>query len=456
MQYKKYYIGIFVFIITLTAVLFFANNSANAQNLTEEQKAKLEAELAQVEKEQAKAEAELKNAQAQSTSISRDISILDAKIKVAQLNIKAKNLQIETLGKDINKKVAHIGLLEDRIDRGKQTLSQIMRKTNEIDGYSFAEILLAQDTLTGFFEDIDNFESVQQGLKDTFEQLRDDKTETEAEKSTLEKRRNAETDAKYVIEQQKKSIEADTKEKQRLLAISKGNEAAYKADLQKKIARAAEIRSALFPLRGSEPIPFGLALQYANTASSKTGIRPAFLLAIIQQESNLGANVGTCNRSGDGPNKHWSKIMPGPEDKANGLSRRDDQTIFLRIVNNLGISPEGLPLSCPWGTGWGGAMGPAQFIPSTWQMFENRIANALGTSKVDPWNPAHAFTASALYLADLGAGSQTYTAERNAACRYYSGRACDNKTPANAFYGNEVVIRADTIQRTMIDPLQGI
>jgi hypothetical protein len=89
-------------------------------------------------------------------------------------------------------------------------------------------------------------------------------------------------------------------------------------------------------------------------------------------------------------------------------------------------------------------------------MFENRIANALGTSKVDPWNPAHAFTASALYLADLGAGSQTYTAERNAACRYYSGRACDNKTPANAFYGNEVVIRADTIQRTMIDPLQGI
>jgi hypothetical protein len=35
-------------------------------------------------------------------------------------------------------------------------------------------------------------------------------------------------------------------------------------------------------------------------------------------------------------------------------------------------------------------------------------------------------------LADLGAGSQTYSSERNAACRYYSGRSCDSRSPANS------------------------
>ncbi|MEK7642071.1 MAG: lytic murein transglycosylase [Patescibacteria group bacterium] len=444
-----------VFLLCLFSV--FPTSSVSAQTaLTPEQKARLERELAQVEAEQKAAEKELANAQAQSSSITRDISVLTAKIKVAQLNIKAKNLAIENLGKDIKGKQTHIDNLEDRIDRGKDSLAVIMRKTNEVASYTLPEILLSQSSLTGVLRDIDSFASVQNGLKETFEQVRSDKTETESEKNALEKRRNAETDARYSIQQEEKSIKNDEAEKRRLLSISKGNEAAYQADLAKKRQRAAEIRAALFPLRGSDPIPFSLALQYANTAAAKTGIRPAFLLAVIQQESNLGANVGTCNRIGDGPEKHWSKIMPGPADKAAGLSRRDDQTIFKRIVAALGISTEGLPLSCPWGAGWGGAMGPAQFIPSTWVLFESRISAAIGGAHPDPWNPSHAFMASAIYLSDLGANGKTYTAERNAACRYYSGRVCDARAPANAFYGNEVTNRADVIQRTMIDPLQGL
>jgi hypothetical protein len=35
-------------------------------------------------------------------------------------------------------------------------------------------------------------------------------------------------------------------------------------------------------------------LQFATEASQKTGVRPAFLLGILTQESNLGKNVGSC------------------------------------------------------------------------------------------------------------------------------------------------------------------
>lgn len=443
-------------ILVAFLMLFSLPFVVSAQELTSAQKAALERELAQVEAEQKKVEAELAKTQAQSSSLQRDLTLLDQKIQAAKLNIRAKNLKIESLGKDIKQKEAYIGTLEQRIEKGKETLAVIMRKTNETGSLTIPELLLAQTTITGVLQDIDDFEAVQTGLKDTFEQLRTDKAETAAERDTLDKRRNVEIDARYVILQEQKNIEVDEKEKKRLLSLSKMSEQAYQADLAAKRARATQIRASLFPLRGSDPIPFGDAYRYAVAASQKTGVRPAFILAVIQQESNLGANVGTCNRPGDPASKHWTRIMPGPEDKAAGRSRRDDQTVFKRIVANLGGNVEGLPLSCPWGAGWGGAMGPAQFIPTTWVLFEVRIASALGIQNPDPWNPQHAFMASAMYLGDLGANGQTYSSERNAACRYYSGRACDNKAPANAFYGNEVVIRADTIQRTMIDQLQGL
>jgi membrane-bound lytic murein transglycosylase B len=99
-------------------------------------------------------------------------------------------------------------------------------------------------------------------------------------------------------------------------------------------------------------------------------------------------------------------------------------------------------------------MGPAQFIPSTWKLLVNRIATALGVKRPDPWSPQDAFMASALYLTDLGAESGSYTGERNAACRYYSGRKCDSKKPYNSSYGDSVMKKATNIQQNLIDPLQ--
>ena len=442
------------FLILATFMLALMPFFVHAQALTPQQKAQLERELAQVEADQKQAEQDLAEAQNQSSSLKRDIAILDAKIKVAQLNIKAKNLLIESLGKDIKNKETYIGKLDDRIDRGRDTLAQIMRKTNEVGSFTLPEVLLSQNSVAGFFKDIDTFESVQEGLKTTFEQIRADKTETEAEKDALDKRRNSEMDAKYVIQQEQKNIQADESEKQRLLNISKNNEKSYATVLADKRARAAQIRAALFQLRDANPIPFGDALKYAQAAAAKTGVRPAFVLAILTQESALGANVGACYltdaTTGDGINKKTGLTV------SHVMKPGRDVEPFMNIVRTLGGDPFKQVVSCPQSVGWGGAMGPAQFIASTWVLFEDRISSNLGISGIpDPWNPAHAFMASSIYLGDLGASSGTYSAERNAACKYYSGRSC-SASSLIASYGNQVISRADTIQRTMIDPLQGL
>ena len=445
------------FVVLLLALPLFSYVHAET---TDERETRLKAELAQVEKEQAETEKILAETQNQSASIQRDILILTTKIKAAQLNIKAKNILIESLGKDINKKQAKIEDLEGHISRGKETLAQIMRKTNEADSYSFAEFILSRESLSNAFLDIDNFESVQESLKETFENIRDDKQQTETEKSTLSTRKNQETDARAVILAEQKSIEANEKEKKRLLAISKGNEVAYSQELAAKRAKAAQIRAALFSLRDATAIPFEVALKYANEASKATGIRPAFILGIFAQESSLdasdstfGKQVGSCYltdpKTGAGASVKSGNTFP------NVMKPTRDVEPFLSITKALGLDYTKTLVSCPQSVGWGGAMGPAQFIPSTWVLYEAGIKRALGITTPNPWNPEHAFVAASLLLIDNGALAGSFTSEKNAACKYYSGSSCLAASYANA-YGTSVMAKAEMIQRTMIDPLQGI
>src|ERR1035437_4176817 len=84
-------------------------------------------------------------------------------------------------------------------------------------------------------------------------------------------------------------------------------------------------------------------------------------------------------------------------------------------------------------------MGPAQFIPSTWKIFESRLRDAFGYS-ANPWSPRDAFIASAMYLTDLGAVGTSTSAQSKAACKYYGtgGSSCS--------YSRSVMILKNKIQ----------
>jgi membrane-bound lytic murein transglycosylase B len=127
---------------------------------------------------------------------------------------------------------------------------------------------------------------------------------------------------------------------------------------------------------------------------------------------------------------------------------------FTAITSALGLDPFAMPVSCPQETGYGGGMGPAQFIPSTWVPYQNRIAKLAGHPGVpaNPWDNLDAFTAIALYMTDLGAGAQTPSAERTAALKYFAGGYYRN--PAFAPYGDNVMKYAANFQQE-IDILNG-
>jgi len=189
-------------------------------------------------------------------------------------------------------------------------------------------------------------------------------------------------------------------------------------------------------LQGSEAIPFERALKYANTAWRETGVRPAFLLGVIAEESELGANLGSGNWEID-LYQCYKKI-------GYSTSAEKQKAAFLEITSELGLDPNLMPVSKAPYYGCGGAMGPAQFMPTTWQLYKKSIAKRTGNNPPSPWNPEDAFMASALLLKDNGAAAGGYTAERRAALRYLAGGNWEKR--AYAFYGDDVMALAKKYQ----------
>lgn len=407
-----------------------------------QRQARLQAALDSVNAEIAADQKLLDSKQSEGVSIQRDIDILTLKIKQAELTIKANQIVLEQLKKDISGKTATIQTLSQKIDANKASLGDLVRKTDEFDQGSLTEFLFTDKKFSDFFSILDRYDQVKSALHDLYVDTTTAKAQTETEKKKLVDTQTAKAAAQAKIVKSKADIQRDQAEQKRLLALNKQQQKDYKALIADRQAKAAAIKAALFNLRDTAAIPFGTAYQYALLAQQKTGIRPAFLLAILTQETNLGKNVGTCNRPQDPPEKHWRNIM----------SPSRDQGPYLQLAQDLGFDPDTQPLSCPLGgSGWGGAMGPAQFIPSTWVLMKDRVAAATGDNPPNPWNAKDAFMASALYLTDLGAANGGTAAEKTAALKYYAGAAWQKR--ANQFYGTQVIAKAASIQANMIDPL---
>ena len=442
--------GSIAFALLLVASPVFPALRAQAQAVscdTPAEKAACQAQYNELQDEIAQQQQIIDQTRAQEKSLTGDVTALNAKIAQAQAQIAAKNLTISKLESQINQKAATITTLTSKINAGKASLASMLRQQSELDDYSAVEVALSADDVSGFFADADAFESVQRDMQSLFTGIRKTQAQTEQEKEALAAQQNQQLDAKKVVETQKQQIATDKTQKQQLLAVAQQSEAQQAAVLAANQAKAAAIKAALFPLRDAASIQFGDALAFAKIAQSKTGVDPAFILAILTQESNLGQNVGQCymtdDATGNGKGKNTGTPFTGV------MSPTRDVPPFLALAAQLGFDPHAQVVSCPIASvgGWGGAMGPSQFIPSTWAAYASRIASATGDSPANPWDPKDAIMATALYMADLGAGGGGYTAEQTAAAKYYAGGGWAGS--AGQSYGNQVMAKVAAIQQNI-------
>jgi len=415
-----------------------------AQTLSDavtDHRAKLLQELQQLETEINGYQVLIGGKRTEAQSLERDISILDTKIKKTKLEIRAVDVAIEALQDKIVDKEVSIGSIVSKVNREKLSLAELIRAMQEYDDVSVLEIVLSYDRVSDFLDEADSIATVQASIQDSFDALRVVKKLEESARDELVDRKQEKSELRAVQNLQKRQLEKDEAERKNILKVTRGKESEYRKIQTNKQKSAASIRSQLFLLQGSPAIPFEKAALFAERASQKTGVRVAFILGVIAQESELGRNIGQCNLPGDPPSQRWDKIMKPTR----------DQKPYLDITSRLGLDPNMMPLSCPMSVGWGGAMGPAQFIPSTWVLYEAKITAKNGHNPPNPWDPEDAFMASAIYLGELGAN--TRAGEFTAAAKYFAGG--NWRGALGRSYANQVLAKVENYQE-QLDIIQGI
>ena len=423
------------------AVLPFSGELAHSQTQDE-----LKQELADIERQIAAYEQELSNARAEKQTLNNKIKQLKGEQSKIQLEIHAGNLRMDQLGDELSVTEQGIAAATDKLSDFKAEAADLLRALHQQDGTSILEILVGANNLTEAMREMDNLIVLSEDVNTMAVQMKAAKEELADKQETLEAQQDEVSQMLAVQALRVQEYQSKVSEQNNLLAVTKGVEAEYQAVLNESKKNAAQIRSRLYEMAGgaTTKVTFSEAVELAKQASQMTGVRAAFLLAILTQESNLGKNVGTCNRPGDPVEKSWRNVMHPTRDLPK----------FEAIVKELGLDPETTPVSCPMirngqRIGWGGAMGPAQFIPSTWVGYKDKVTELTGRP-ANPWDIRDAFIASAVKLKAGGATKNGTKGEWDAAMRYFSG----STNPRYRFYGDNVLKQTEKYQAEL-DALAG-
>jgi membrane-bound lytic murein transglycosylase B/uncharacterized protein YjeT (DUF2065 family) len=419
-------------VLVLPGLFVFASPSEERQALEEE--------LRQLEEQIAQYEESIAKTGQQKTTLENKVATLKSKIKKLDLQIQQSNVVIKDLGLQIADTEASIGKTTQEIEAGKERLSAILQEVYEEDQRSLIEILLLEG-IGDFFDNLAALEALNVKNRDLLASIKALKVSLGEQKSALDEEKSG-LEKQVVVQTLQRQESANIKAEQD--ALLKLTEAEYQKQLTEKSnveKQAQAIRGRIFDLIGVPEAPtFGEAYSIAKLVGDQINVRPALLLAVLTQESNIGKNVGQCylkdTTTGNG-------VRVGGASITKVMKPSRDVQPFLQITADLGRDPLNTPVSCPIPSvgGYGGAMGPAQFIPSTWLMYKGRLLELKG-SPADPWNIRDAFLAAAVYLSDSGAAKKSYDYEWCAAVSYFSGSCSLSNQRRYRFYGDSVMAMA--------------
>jgi len=368
----------------------------------------LENQIEQKQQEINQYQQRIKDNQQKARTLNNDIQILEDQISQIRVEIGQVDLVIQESTLNIQGIDVKINELNKKIDQEKDLLAEYIRTVAVYDQDTLLEMVLRNEKFSDFFNQISALENVQEQTQNVLIAIQSLKQESEEQRGELENEREAQNRLKSLQLIQKRTVEKRQWQKEDLLDQTKGEEYRYQQLIKNAESAITYITEQISFLANKDE-----AIQYAVFASSQTGIRPAFLLGVLEAESRLGINVGKGN---------WQKDMYQCYRDIGYLTRAENEkNAFMQICQELGLNPDLQPVSAePW-YGCGGALGVAQFMPTTWLAYKDRVTVLTGHNPPNPWNHQDAFMAAAIKLANGGADQRTEIGERTAYAKYLGG-----------------------------------
>lgn len=163
---------------------------------------------------------------------------LNTDIKITQSKINSTNLEIQGLELQIGDK-------STIIDRSVKGLGESIRRIHEHDSKSMVELILSTEKISDIWNDVENLQNFQKKARDQVIQLRAVRKDLRVDKDETEQAKQKLVSLRSDLDDQKKIVDQNKREKDRLLNATKNKESNYNKLIEEKLAKKKQFEKAL-------------------------------------------------------------------------------------------------------------------------------------------------------------------------------------------------------------------
>ncbi len=175
----------------------------------------------------------IREKQADQITLKNQLSTIEDRLEKINLDIEEIGLEISKTALEINKVETDSRNLDNKIEKQKQHIASILSSMHRRDQISTLEMLLLNDSLAEFLNEVKYLEDTNEELEKSVNSLKNDKEKLEDNKAILSKKSEEMTQLKNELQDQKDSLAYEHENKDYLLKETKSSEQQYQALLQK-------------------------------------------------------------------------------------------------------------------------------------------------------------------------------------------------------------------------------
>lgn len=353
--------------------------------------------------------------QQETSRLTDTVELLEDRVRQARLELDYTIVSLEETRLRVRAAEEDMVLLGQKQERVRQLLAKILNLMDGFDRRSPLEVLLLPGTFADVLRARQAVERLQAKATALVATTRDLRRALEARAADLKTRQADLESLEKLSSAQRVSLQEETNRARRTLTRSVAEAVRLSSLLAEAEQARQEIQAEIFSLKNAGVrLSLRQAEEYARYAEGATGVRAALLLGVLKVESNTGTNVGS--------GRYPDDVHP------------NHREAFLRVVETLGLDPRTAPVSAkPTAyAGWGGAMGPGQIMPGTWERIASEVGRLTSHARPTPYDLLDAFVGTAVLLRNSGAASGD---EYEAVNRYFAGPNWQRFT----WYGDRVL-----------------
>ena len=224
--------------IVLVIAGFLTTNNADA-SLVDQLKDRISdrnTKIEELEKEIAQYQDDLEEVGEEKQTLTSEVKTLDISRQKIATDIKLTQNKIDSTGLQVQELSLGIDDKEEKISKNIEVIAETLRTMNEVESESLIEIILSNDDLSGFLNQVETLQQFQSQIRDDVKRLTGLKEDLEDEKDQTEKKEKELATFKGDLSDQKYVLDINRKDKNTLLEITENKESNYQNLLDEKIA----------------------------------------------------------------------------------------------------------------------------------------------------------------------------------------------------------------------------